>query len=698
MKLNRRELIGAGTVTVAAVALGGVPAAVAQDSSAAVSGTPPAPVAGATQVASPVPSTPITGKEATAITRAANAAVLDALDFGNLEQVAGIDAFADAARGFIATWPELTVTGEDGRVVWDLTAYGFLDGEQAPSSVNPSLWRQARLNMYNGLFEVVEGIYQVRGFDLSIMTIVEGEGGIIVIDPLTSVEVSRGALDLYYEYRPASPVVAVIYTHSHADHFGGVQGVVSVDDVRDGNVQVIAPEGFLYEAVSENVMAGAAMARRSDYMYAPNLPRDERGQIDAGIGKTRSAGTVSIIPPTDVITTTGEERAIAGVDMVFQLAPDTEAPAEMTIYFPQFRVFNSAELACDTLHNLYTLRGAKVRDANHWAYYLNEAIAMYGDRTDVVIAQHNWPKWGQEQVLAFLAAQRDMYKFIHDQTLRLMNHGYTATEIAEMLELPPALRHQWFLRGYYGTVSHNVKAVYQQYLGWYDANPANLQPLPPADAARQYVAYMGGADAVMALAREDFDQGNYRWVAEVMNRVVFADSENATARHLQADALEQLGYQAESATWRNVYLMGAWELRNGVLPGQAGGGGSAGTLRAMSVPMIFEFLGVRLDGEAADGKRIVVNWTLTEPDEQYVLNLEHSALTYMPCPPGVQPADADVSVTLSRATLNAVLGAETTLQQAVAAGEATVEGNIFRLAELFGLFDTFGTPFNIVTP
>jgi alkyl sulfatase BDS1-like metallo-beta-lactamase superfamily hydrolase len=384
--------------------------------------------------------------------------------------------------------------------------------------------------------------------------------------------------------------------------------------------------------------------------------------------------------------------------MLFQLAPDTEAPAEMTIYFPGFRVFNSAELACDTLHNLYTLRGARVRDANRWAYYLNEAIALYGDRTDVIISQHNWPKWGQEQVLAFLAAQRDMYKFIHDQTLRLMNHGYTANEIAEVLELPPELRRQWFLRGYYGTVSHNVKAVYQQYLGWYDANPANLQPMPPVDAARQYIAYMGGADAVIALARKDFAAGNYRWVAEVMNRVVFADPENLAARQLQADTLEQLGYQAEASTWRNAYLMGAWELRNGILGEQGGGGGSPGTIRAMSVPMIFDFLGVRLDGQKAEGKRIVVNWTLTEPDAQYVLNLEHSALTYLPSPPGEQPADADVSVTLSRATLNAVLSAETTLQQAVAAGEATVEGNVFKLAELFGLFDTFGEPFNIVTP
>lgn len=697
MKLNRRDLIGAGTATVAAAAMRGAPV-VAGQSPAPPASTPAVVPVSATPVASPVAAGPITGKEATAATRAVNAAVLQALDFDNVNQVAGIDSFADATRGFIATQPNLTVVAEDGREVWDLTAYDFLDGEEAPPTVNPSLWRQARLNMNNGLFEVVPGVYQVRGFDLSNMTIVEGEDGIIVIDPLISVEVARAALDLYYANRPTLPVVAVIYTHSHADHFGGVLGVVSVEDVAAGGVQVLAPQGFLEEAVSENLMAGGAMSRRSDYMYASKLPRGERGQVDSGIGKTRSSGTVSIVPPTDVITRTGDQRTIAGVEMIFQLAPETEAPAEMTIYFPKFRVFDSAELACDTLHNVYTLRGAKVRDANAWSSYINEAIALYGDRSDVVICQHNWPKWGQEQVVAFLTAQRDLYKYIHDQTLHLANQGYTATEIAEMIEPPEELRQQWFLRGYYGTVSHNVKAVYQRYLGWYDANPANLNPLPPEDAAGRYMAYMGGVDAVIALAREDFDRGDYRWVAEVMNRVVFADPGNDAARQLQADALEQLGYQAESATWRNAYLMGAWELRNGIIGEQGASGGSASTMPAMTVPMIFDFLGVRLNSERAAGKRIVVNWTLTEPDEAYVLNLEHSALTYLPCPPGVQPSDADVSVTMSRATLNAVLTGGTTLQQAAGSGQVALEGNPLKLAELFGLFDTFGEVFNIVTP
>ncbi len=695
MKLNRRNLVRAG---VAAAGLHGVPAlpthAAGQPGSLS-----PASALAAVQDATPAADGVMLGKDATAATRAANAAVLKTLDFANVRQVAGIDGIADAARGFIATYPELVIAADDGREVWDLTSYAFLDPEDAPATVNPSLWRHARLNMHNGLFEVVPGVYQVRGFDLSNMTIVEGDTGIIVIDPLVSVEAARAALELYYEHRPRLPVAAVIYTHSHVDHFGGVLGVVSEEEVRTGQVEIIAPAGFLEAAVAENVMAGSAMSRRSDYMYAPLLPRGERGQVDSGLGKTRSTGTVTIAPPTDVIMQTGEQRTIAGVEMEFQLAPETEAPAELTVYFPGFRVFNAAELACDTLHNLYTLRGAEVRDANQWAWYINEAIALFGDRTDVVIAQHNWPTWGQEQVIAFLRAQRDMYKYLHDQTLRLMNHGYTSTEIAEMLEPPAELAQQWFLRGYYGTVRHNVKAIYQKYLGWYDANPANLNPLPPADGAVKYVEYMGGADAVMERARADFANGDYRWVAEVMNHVVFADPENAAARHLQADALEQLGYQAEAATWRNVYLMGAYELRNGVLTEEGGeGGGGNSLLAAMTVPMIFDYLAVQLDAARAEGHRIVLNWIFTDTDERYVLNLEHAALTWLPSPPGVQPADADATITLSRAALDAVLLGETPVRDAVTSGVIRLDGNPLKLAELFRMLDTFGEPFNIVTP
>jgi len=678
MRLSRRNLIKAWAAGTAALGLGGVPGI-----AAAASGPRKAtqPISAPESAAAPNAALP---KDATSITRAANAAVLDTLDFADRQ------SFEDAARGLVASRPTLIVKAADGREVWNLPAYAFLESEESPPSVNPSLWRQARLNMANGLFEVVEGVYQVRGFDLSNMTIVEGDTGIIVIDPLVSVEVAHAALGLYQEQRGPRDVHAVIYTHSHVDHFGGVRGVVSDADA----VQILAPNGFLESAVSENAMVGTAMGRRSDYTYAPLLPKGVQGQVDAGIGKTRSNGLITIIPPTDVIAATGERRTIDGVEMVFQLAPDTEAPAEMTIYFPKSRVFDSAELACDTLHNLYTLRGAQVRDASAWSRYLNEALALYGDKTDVVISQHNWPKWGQEAVVAFLKAQRDLYKYIHDQTLRLMNQGYTAPEIAEMLTLPASLDQQWFARGYYGTVSHNVKAVYQKYLGWFDANPANLNPLPPVEAAGKYVAYMGGLHAVIAHARHDFKNGEYRWVAEVMNRVVFAYPDNAEARNLEADALEQLGYQAEAATWRNFYLMGANELRNGVLT-VVGQGGSPDTIRAMTVPMYFDYLGVHLVGANAEGKHIVLNWRFTDPAARYVLNLENAALTYLP---DSQAADADATLTLARATLDAVVLGQTTFQQAIVAGAIRVTGDVRKLAELMGMMETFAPTFNVVTP
>jgi alkyl sulfatase BDS1-like metallo-beta-lactamase superfamily hydrolase len=636
-------------------------------------------------------------KEASDVTIRANREVRDSLDFDNVSQVGGINAIADATRGFVATWQDLIVNTADGQEVWSLRAYDFLEQPEAPPSVNPSLWRHARLNMNNGLFEVIaDGIYQVRGFDLSNMTIVEGNNGIIIIDPLISTEVARAALDLYYENRPWKPVEAVIYTHSHIDHFGGASGILSDEDIARG-VKVIAPQGFLEAAVSENVMAGFAMSRRSEYMFAPYLPRGEKGQVDAGLGKSRSVGMLSLVPPTDVITSTGQTMSIAGIEMVFQLTPDTEAPTEMTIYFPQFRVFNSAELATDTTHNVLTPRGAQVRDANAWAYFLNEAIALYGDKTDVVIAQHHWPKWGQETVVAFLKAQRDMYKYVHDQTLRLMNLGYTGIEIAEMLKPPEHLNQQWFLRGYYGTHNFNIKAIYQKYLGWFDANPANMLPLPPEQSARKLVEYMGSPDEILAKAREDFDNGEYRWVAEVLNTLVFADPQNEEAKHLQADALEQLGYQAESAVTRNFYLTGAYELRHGVQSSPAAGT-PADLVSQMTIPMIFDFLGVCLNGPKADGLRLVINWIFTDLDQRYVLNLENSALTYLQSPPAMLSPDADVSLTLTRDSFNQVLFGMMTLEQAIESGGVQVEGDPQQLGKLMGLLDTFGTPFNIVTP
>jgi alkyl sulfatase BDS1-like metallo-beta-lactamase superfamily hydrolase len=642
---------------------------------------------------------PIPPKPATEITRAINNAVLDRLPFDNK------DDFADAARGLIAKLPNdgliLNPDPDISIPVWNLPAYTFLQ-EGAPPEANPSLWRQAQLNMFNGLFEVIPGIYQVRGVDLSNMTIIEGKKGIIVIDPLVSCETARVALDLYRRERGERPVVAVIYTHTHVDHFGGVRGVVDEADVQARKVEILAPDRFLEKAVSENVFAGTAMSRRAQYSYGIVLSRSKSGQIDSGLGKGSSIGTVSLIPPTDIIVKTGERRKIDGVEIIFQMAPDTEAPAEMMMYYPGFRTLNSAELACALLHNIYTPRGAEVRDANKWSWYIDEAIQLFGDRTDVAIAQHNWPTWGHDNVIQFLKHQRDLYKYLHDQTLHLANQGLTMLEIAEELSrnrrLPASLDQEWYNRGYYGTVSHNVKAVYQRYLGWYDCNPAHLEPLPPEEAGKRYVEFMGGADTVIKKAQAAFDAGEYRWVAEVMSHVVFADPTNQTARELAAGALEQLGYQAESAIWRNQYLMGAYELRNGRLDLGTAGSASADSVRAMTTGLFFDYLGIRLDAIKAEGKHIVLNWTFTDSGETYCLNLENSALTYRP--ESLSPV-ADASLILARATLDAVNLApdpKQALINAVQSGAIQVTGNPLKIGELFGLFDTFTTRFNIIEP
>ena len=627
-------------------------------------------------------------EDATAMTRQSNASVAQQLPFQDSED------FEDARRGFVATLPDATIRSADGRVVWSLKDYEFLKDEPPPT-VNPSLWRVARLNLNHGLFKVTERIYQVRGFDISNMDIIEGDTGLIVIDPLVSAEVARAGLELYYQHRPPKPVVAVIYTHSHVDHYGGVKGVVSEDEVRSGKVTVLAPEGFLEEAVSENVFAGNAMGRRAIYMFGILLPKGERGQLDSGLGKTTSVGTVTLIPPTDLVKKTGETRTIDGVEMTFQMAPRTEAPAEFLIHFPQLRALCAAEDATHTLHNLYTLRGAQVRDAKSWWKTLNESVVLFGGKTDVVFAQHQWPTWGQKKVLDYLRKQRDLYKYIHDQSLRLMNHGYTMLEIAEMVKLPRSLDREWYNRDYYGSVNHNAKAVYQRYLGWYDSNPANLHSLPPEEAAKKYVEFMGGPAAVIARARESFNKGEYRWVAQVMNHVVFADPENRQARELQAAALEQLGYQTENPTWRNEYLMGANELRHGVPRAIAMRVDSRDTLRAMTVELLLDYLGIRLNGPRAEGKTITMNWSFTDTGETYAVTLENAALTYTA---GMQLPAADATITFRRATLDRVLVGETTLDKEIEAGSIRIQGDRRKLAELLSLLDSFEPMFNIVTP
>jgi len=627
--------------------------------------------------------------DATTITRAHNRAVLATLPFGDTQD------FEDARRGLLSSLPDVEVTNAQGRVVWSLRDYGFLDEESAPATVNPSLWRHARLNMHHGLFEITEGLYQVRGYDISNMTLIEGESGLIVIDPLISTEVAAAGLALYAQHRGERPVSAVIYTHSHVDHYGGVRGVVDEADVTHGRVPVWAPDRFMQEVVTENVLAGTAMVRRAQFQFGATLPRGPRGQVDAGIGKATSRGTVTLIPPTHLVTAPVETQVIDGVEIVFQLVPDTEAPAEMNMFFPAFRALDVAENATHNLHNLYPLRGAQVRDGNAWARYLNEAIERFGADTDVVFAQHHWPVWGQARALAFLGAQRDLYKFLHDQTVRLMNHGLKAAEIAERLKLPSSLARTWHARGYYGTLSHNAKAVYQRYLGWYDANPATLNPLAPVERGQKYVEYMGGAEAAIRRAREDYGRGEYRFVAEVMSHLVFADPANTEARGLGADALEQLGYAAESATWRNAYLLGARELRQGAGGGLARAPVSPDVVRAMSPELFFDYLGVRLNGEAAEGKRIVVNWAFDDLARRFSSSLEHCALTWLA---DRHHEGADATVTLDWTVLTRLVLRELSFADVLEQGLVTIDGDPAKVVELFSLLDDFTLMFEVVEP
>jgi alkyl sulfatase BDS1-like metallo-beta-lactamase superfamily hydrolase len=626
-------------------------------------------------------------KNATFTTQNTNAAVLNQLPFSNQQD------FIDAARGLVAKPASNLITNSSGAVVWDLNQYAFLEGD-APPSVNPSLWRQARLNMNAGLFKVVDRIYQVRGLDLANITFIQGDTGWIVIDPLTCTETAAAALALINTNLPARPVVAVIYTHSHVDHFGGVKGVISQADVDDGKVQVIAPAGFTEHAVSENVFAGTAMSRRSQYMYGPLLPRNAQAQVDAGLGKTTSSGTVTLITPTLSITNTGQRVTVDGVEIIFQSVPGSEAPSEVMFYFPQLRALCLSEDATHTLHNLVTLRGALVRDGLAWSKYLNETIELFGAQTDVAFASHHWPTWGQETIVGFLKKQRDLYKYLHDQTLRLLNQGYTPLEIAETLELPETLSQEFYNRGYYGTVSHNVKAIYQRYIGWFDGNPAHLNDLPPVESSKKYVEFMGGAEAVLKKALASYAAGDYRWVAQVVNHVVFADPGNTAARQLQADALEQMGYQAESAPWRNFYLVGASELRNGVtqLPASSG---SSDVLRGMPTDLLFDYFAIRLNGPRAKGKNSTINWDFTDTHELYAMTLENSVLNYTK---GKQLPVADVTITLTRSGLNDLVLGQRTIAQLILSGEFKLQGNPLVIPELFSLLDTFESQFNIVTP
>jgi len=605
------------------------------------------------------------------------------------------DEEADARRGFIGTIPDAEVRGAYDQVIWSLADYGFLDDARAPASAHPALWRHARINTLHGLFRVTERIFQVRGFDVSNVTFIEGERGLIVIDPLTCKETAAAALELYFTHRPKRPVVAVIYSHSHADHFGGVRGVTCDADVHAGRTKIIAPAGFMEEAVSENVMAGPAMARRAQFQFGHTLARNACCQIDAGMGKTIPRGTITLIPPTQLISETLETHIIDGVEIVFQLTPESEAPAEMHFYFPQERALNLAENGTRSLHNLCPLRGANVRNAQRWARYLGESLERFGRDADVVFAQHNWPTWGSERIVSYLEAQRDLYKFLHDQTVRMMNRGMNSAEIAEVMQLPDSLRALWHTRGYYGTVSHNVKAIYQQYLSWYDGNPSNLHALPPEMAATRYVEYMGGADEMLDRARRDYEKGEYRWVAQVMNHLVFAQPQLREARELGAAALEQMGYQAESATWRNAFMLGARELREGRRSVTGFAGRSRDMVCAITEEMFFDYLAVRVDGLRAQHLHARIDWQFTDTARRFRLNLQHGTLTWSSM---LSSQPSHVVVAMTRDSLNRILCGETGFVDALRDGNILLEGDGGVFKALLGTLDTFDGEFNVVEP
>lgn len=636
----------------------------------------------------------------TETTRSANEAVLKQRPFANRED------FDNARRGLIAKAPDLVVTGEGGEV-WNMPAYDFVDseGENAPASVNPSLWRQAALNNIRGLFRVTDGIYQIRGFDLSNMTIIEGDTGWIIVDPLTAKETASKAFLFAREHLGQKPVTTILFTHSHLDHFGGVQGVLQhLSDEEINGLQIIAPAGFEEEATSENIIAGPAMTRRAMYMYGKQLARDARGHVDTGLGKGPAFGTFGFARPTKLISETGATMTVDGVPMEFQIVSGSEAPAEFTFYLPEHKAFCGAELVSRNMHNLYTLRGAKVRDAVLWSSFIEQARTRFAG-ADVYFGSHHWPLWGQEKIQDFLITQRDTYKFIHDQSVRLMNQGATPREIAEQLQLPEALNQSFHNQGYYGTVSHNAKAVYQNYMGWFTANPSQLNPLPERDSARRYVTMMGGADSVLEKAREEFEAASdmgategretYRWLAELLDHVVFTEPGNQQAKALLASVYDQLGYQAESGPWRDFYLSGAYELRHGAPEKGLEPAMMKDILLHTPVPLFFNSMAVRLIAEKAAGEQMTIKISFTDLEESYLLTLQNSVLHNRQTSPQT-PADATLNIT--RPMFVDLLIGNAGLTDLLFSDDIGFEGSKLDLVSFFGMLDKPEGRFNVVLP
>ena len=641
-------------------------------------------------------------KPASEHTAVINSAVYSQLDFGDTQEA------EFAVRGLIAAPEVLELTDEDGRVLWSQAAYSFLDDyETAPDTVNPSLWENTKNNHAYGLFEVCEGIYQVRGYDMANLTVIRGETGWIVFDPLMSVECSRAAMQLIEENLGSYPVKAVIISHPHVDHFGGILGIMDEEDAADagapleeqlvsGKIPIIVPEGFAEHAIAENVYAGKAMGRRANYQYGVLLEPGVTGKLAQGIGMGQSTGTSSYLAPTWEIHETGETLVIDGVEMEFQLTPGTEAPAEMNTWFPQHRALWLAENCTGTLHNLYTLRGAQVRDGSAWARYITEAITRYGDEAEVTFQSHNWPHWGNGIIRKYMEDTAAVYKFINDQTLTYINQGYTSDEISNMIELPEELTRNWYTRQYYGTVAHNSKAVYQKYMGWYDANPVNLHPLAPSESAKKWVQYLGDVDEALRMAKSDYEAGEYQWVAELTNTIVFADPDNTAARLLCADALEQLGYQAESGPWRNAYLTAALELRCGNVTAGANLARNSGSMvREMTADMLFDYMAILLDKQGLANQSFTMNVSLTDTGERYMLRVRSGVLLVYD---DAHAEAADISITCPKGALLLILGND----QVHMANAIAVEGDaalLTLLAENLNqvpILETNG--FNIIEP
>jgi alkyl sulfatase BDS1-like metallo-beta-lactamase superfamily hydrolase len=602
--------------------------------------------------------------------------------------------FEEAKKGFIAAPPYKQIMADAGHVAWDMESYQWLlSGADFPS-IHPSLQRQAVLNMNWGLFEVVPGrVYQVRGFDLANISFIKGDTGWIVFDPLTAAETARAALKLVNDTLGKRPVVGVVYSHSHVDHWAGVRGVVDEADVVSGKVMLIAPEGFMAHAIAENVFAGNVMSRRSQVQYATLLQRNPFGHVDQSIGKNVARGSVGLIAPNRLVTQDIEEITLDGVKMVFQNTPDTEAPVEMNTYFPQFKAFWAAENVTGTIHNIYTLRGAAVRDALNWSKHINAALWKFGQEADVMFASHSWPRWGNDRIQEVLRTQRDAYANLNNQALHYANQGVTINEIHNVYQVPKSLQQQWAARSYHGAEKNNARGVINRFLGHWDGNPATLIPLSPSDSAPLYVEMMGGSDKIMAKGRELQAQGKYLESVEILDKLVFAEPRNQPARDLLADAYEQLGYQMESTSLRNSFLQGTYELRSGMPTGTAPSSGSPDVIRSMPTGFWLDFLGISMDPKRAEGMNVTINLVLPDIGEKYLVELRNATLTNIE---GFQSPKPDLTMTLNRADLNRVMLGVATFDSLAQEGKARFEGDRTAIYKLRDLMVTFTPDFEFI--